>query len=57
MFDRIRMLGGVIDFKTQLVIFTIERRKIPIVFNIAPIHKGQLIIGNKWLEEFNPDLD
>ena len=40
MFDRIRMSGGVIDFKTQPVIFTIEGRKIPIVFNIARIHKG-----------------
>ena len=57
MFDRTKMLGGVIDFKIRLVIFTIEGRKVPIVFNVAPIHKGQLVIGNEWLEEFNPDLD
>ena len=40
MFNGMKMLGGVIDFKTRLVIFTIERRKIPIVFNMVPIHKG-----------------
>ena len=57
MFDKIRMLGGVIDFKTQPVIFTIKGRKIPIVFNMAPIYKGQLVIRNEWLEEFNPHLD
>ena len=57
MFDRIRMLGGVIDFKTRLVIFTIKGRKIPIIFNVAPTYEGQLIIRNKWLEEFNPHLD
>ena len=57
MFDRTKMLGGVIDFKTRLIIFTIEGRKIPIVFNMAPIHENQLVIGNEWLEEFNPDLD
>ena len=57
MFDRIKMLGGVIDFETRLVIFTIKGRKIPIVFNMAPIYKNQLVIRNKWLEEFNPNLD
>ena len=40
MFDRMKILKGVIDFKTHLIIFTIKGRKIPIVFNIAPIHKG-----------------
>jgi len=40
MFDRIRMLGGTIDFKTRPIIFTIEGRKVPIVFNIVPIYKG-----------------
>ena len=38
MFDRTKILGGVIDFKTRLVIFTIKGRKIPIVFNIVPIY-------------------
>jgi len=40
MFDGTKLLGGVIDFKIRLVIFTIEGRKIPIVFNIAPIYEG-----------------
>ena len=57
MFNGIKMSGGVVDFKTRLVIFTIEGRKIPIVFNVAPTHEGQLVIRNEWLEEFNPNLD
>ena len=57
MFDRIRILGGIMDFETRPIIFTIEGRKIPITFNIVPTHKGQLVIRNEWLEEFNPHLD
>ena len=40
MFDRTKMLGGVVDFKIRLVIFTIKGRKIPIVFNVVPIHEN-----------------
>ena len=57
MFNRMKMLGGVIDFKIRLVIFTIKGRKIPIVFNVVPTYENQLVIGNKWLEEFNSDLN
>ena len=45
MFDRTKILGGVIDFKIRLVIFTIKGRKVPIVFNMAPIYESQLVIG------------
>ena len=47
MFNRTKILGGIIDFKIRLVIFTIEGRKIPIVFDIVPIYKNQLVIRNK----------
>ena len=50
------MTDGVIKYKTRLVIFNIERRKISIIFDIIITHEKQLIIGNKWLEEFDPDI-
>ena len=40
MFNKTKILGGVIDFKTRPIIFTIEGRKIPIIFNMALTHKN-----------------
>ena len=45
-----------IEFETRPVIFNIEGRHIPIVFDIAPTHDYQLIIGNEWLMEFDPNI-
>ena len=50
------MADGVIEYETRLVIFNIEGRQIPIIFDIIITHKNQLIIENKWLEEFDPDI-
>ena len=56
MFNGIWVVDSIIKYKTRLVIFNIERRQILIIFNIIATHKNQLIIGNKWLKEFNLDI-
>ena len=50
------MANGVIKYKTRPVIFNIKGRQIPIIFDIIITYKNQLIIGNKWLKEFDLDI-
>ena len=50
------MADGVVKYKTRPVIFNIEGRKIPIIFDIITTYKKQLIIGNEWLKEFDLDI-
>ena len=50
------MVDSVIKYKTRLVIFNIEGRKIPIIFDIIITYEKQLIIGNEWLKEFDLDI-
>ena len=51
------MVDGVIKYKTRPVIFNIEGRQIPIIFDITITYKNQLTIRNEWLEEFDSDIN
>ena len=50
------MVDSAVEYKIRLVIFNIEERQIPIIFDIIITYKNQLIIGNEWLEKFDPDI-
>ena len=56
MFDGTQTVDGAVEYETRPVIFNIEGRQIPIIFDITQTHKNMLIIGNEWLEEFDPDI-